>query len=144
MQYVETIDINCPRDEVTAKVTDLALAGQWQPTFIRSEPISGTPGETGAKTKLVHKFGKGETELIETIEAASLPDGLTCVYETKGVWNRVVNRFTEPSPGVTRWEMDCEFKCSGMMKLVAKATPGMFRKETRKNMEAFKTYAEGA
>ncbi len=42
----------------------------------------------------------------------------------------------------TRWTMESEFRCSGMLWLLAKLMPGMFKKQTLATMKAFKAFAD--
>jgi len=45
--------------------------------------------------------------------------------------------------GSTKWTQANEFRCEGlMMRLMMRLMPGAFRKETMKQMESFKAFAE--
>ena len=80
--------------------------------------------------------------MVETIESTNLSEEMTCTYVAPGAWNRVTYRFTESGPDETHWEFDTEFRCTGVLRLMALLTPGMFRRTSWKDMTSFKTFAE--
>ena len=50
----------------------------------------------------------------------------------------------EVDEGATEWTMLCEFQPSSfLLRVMSILMPGMFKKQTRNNMEAFKEFAEG-
>ena len=143
MRYTLEMDLDIPRDKVIEYFDNPDNLPKWQPTLISFDHMSGEPGQAGAKTQLKYKMGKREVEMIETIVTRNLPDEFTGTYEAKGVWNEVINYFHEIDDGQrTRWVFETEFKCSGMIRIMAFFMPGMFRKESLKNMERFKEFAE--
>lgn len=84
------------------------------------------------------------SKIIEMTETATFRDGLdryAATYEAKGVWNRVDNRFTDTAQGHTLWHIDTGLRCTGLMWLMTKLAPGMFRRETGKYMANFKRFA---
>ena len=91
---------------------------KWMEGLQSFEPISGTPGEVGSKSRLKFKMGKREIEMIETITAKNLPEEFTATYEAKGVFNIVKNSF-EPLPNnKTKYTTEQEFQFKGFMKLL--------------------------
>ena len=142
MKYSNKVEINLPRQKVIELFDNTDNMPKWQPGFISFEPISGTPGQPGAKSKLKYKMGKREVEMIETIIARNLPDEFHAKFEAKNVYNIQKNYFTEPTPGKTKWVSESEFKLSGMMKLFAWLMPGAFKKQTQKYLDLFKKFAE--
>jgi len=113
-----------------------------QTELISFEPLSGEPGTEGATAAMKYQMGKREIEMVETITRKALPDEVTCTYETKGIWNEVINRFSEIGPDKTRWSFETEFNCSGFMRIMSFWFPGTFRKESLKFMRRFKECAE--
>ena len=142
MQYDTTVEIALPIDAVIALYEDRARDADWQETLVSLEFISGEPGQVGTTTRLHHKMGKRESTMVETITERSLPDLFTATYEAKGVYNLARNRFAAIEDGRTRWTLETEFRCSGSMWVLTTVAPGMFRKQTRATMEAFKAFAE--
>tara|TARA_Y100001960_G_scaffold305980_1_gene360706 strand:+ start:297 stop:749 length:453 start_codon:yes stop_codon:yes gene_type:complete len=143
MQYTETIEINLSRSRVTKLFDNPENYSQWQDSLLGLEYLSGEPGQQGARTLLHHKMGKREIEMVETITERDLPELFVATYEADGVWNQAINRFHELPGNRTLWTLESEFRCKGLMWILAKLFPGMFRKETRKVMEAFRMFAEG-
>ena len=80
--------------------------------------------------------------MLETITHREDPNLLIATYEADGVWNQAINRFEDVDGGMTRWVMETEFKCTGIMWLMTTLMPGMFKKQTLKTMEAFRTFVE--
>jgi hypothetical protein len=93
------------------------------------EPLNGTHGHVGTRSRVVMQTGQQTMEGTETItrrEPANL-DGIPrdCVvhYEreivAKGMWNAARERFTEAGPGTTLWTSENEYRFSGVpMRLV--------------------------
>lgn len=142
MKYTTTITIDLPKARVFELLVDPAHYEGWMSGLLSKEAIEGDPGSVGAKTRLVHKMGSREVEMMETIVEATPSDSMTATYESGSVWNQVVNRLSEVDGSTTRWEMESEFRCKGPMWLMSKLMPGMFKKESQKGMESFKSFAE--
>lgn len=144
MRYTTEVIINLPRARVIELFDDSENLKKWQPGLESFKHVSGTPGQPGAKSKLLYKTGKREIELIETITSRNLPDEFSGTYEASGVFNTLINRFYEDGPDKTRWVTDSEFKFSGLMMIMTLLMRGSFRKQTCKTMEGFKNFAENA
>ena len=142
MKYSNEIEINLPVQKVIELFDNPANMSKWQPGFVSFEPISGTPGQPGAKSKLKYLMGKREVEMIETITVRNLPREFSGTYEAKGVFNDMKNYFTQTGNNKTKWVHECEFKFSGMMKLVGWLMPGAFKKQSQKYLDMFKEFAE--
>jgi hypothetical protein len=142
MRYNCEISIHKPLAEVIAKFNKPENLKHWQPGFQSMEHLSGNPGEPGAKSKLLYVNGKRRVELIETITVNNLPHEFTAQYEAPGIWNSVRNLFSEPSPGITHWESQIEFKLSGFMIFFGIIFPGAFKKQSLKFMQLFKKFCE--
>ena len=144
MQYTCEIVINQPREKVIDLFEDLAYIKEWQPTFVRVEPISGELGATGSTSNMVYKRGKGEMTMLETIVNNNLPDTFVATYDVPSpkVHNIVENRFEEVGANQTRWIIDCEFQFGLMMSVMSVFMRGTFRKETENTMKNFKAFAE--
>ncbi|MCB0465400.1 MAG: SRPBCC family protein [Aequorivita sp.] len=142
MKYSVSITIDKPVDEVIALFDNVDNMKKWMKGLERFEPISGTPGEVGAKSRLEFKMGKREIEMIETITAKNLPEEFTGTYEAKGVFNIVKNSF-EPLPdNKTKYSTEQEFQFKGFMKLFGLLMPGAFKKQSMKYLQDFKAFAE--
>ena len=124
---------------------DTQNLSKWQPDLISFESLGDQESRSvGAKTKQVHKMGKRQLEIIETITANNHPEEFSATYEAEGVWNLVENRFIEADEHKTKWVLDSEFKCTGIARLMAFFMPGMFKKQTLSYMNLFKNFAENS
>ncbi len=142
MKYTCEIEINLPREKVIELFDNPDNMRFWQPGFISFTPLSGTPGREGAKSRLMYKMGKREVEMIETITKRNLPEEFNGIYEAKGVFNVVNNRFVVLSPDKTKWMSESEFQLSGIMRLFGFLMPGAFKKQSYKYLVHFKEFAE--
>lgn len=106
------------------------------------EPISGTPGQPGAKSKLKFEMGKRKIEMIETVTVRNLPDEFSGTYDVKRVFNIVKNSFVNLDEIKTKYISEQEFQFKGMMKVFAFLMPGAFKKQSMKYLEAFKKISE--
>jgi hypothetical protein len=144
MQYTVSIDINLPLDQMITLFDNPDNLKHWQPGFESFEPISGTPGDVGAKSRLMYQMGKREVELIETVTARNLPHEFSGTYETAGMWNEVRNRFEAIDGGKSRWTSEVEFKASALtLKAMMFLMPGAFKKRSQQHLQLFKQWAEG-
>lgn len=142
MKYTVETEINLPIARVVELFDDPENLKHWQPGLISFEPISGTPGQPGAKSRLKYKMGKRDIEMIETITVRNLPDEFSGTYEAKGVFNIVKNYFRPVSENKTKYISENEFQFKGFMKLIGFLMPGAFRKESEKYLLQFKEFAE--
>ena len=141
--YSLEIDIDLPRERVIELFDDPDNLFKWQKGLQSFERLSGTPGEPGARSKLVFLNGKRKVEMIEIVTDRSLPDRFDGCYEWPGGKNILQNRFTELGPERTRWESTCEFQFdSFMMKAMGLLFKPMFRKQSMGYLRAFKAFAE--
>lgn len=142
MKYTVETEINLPIARVIELFDEPENLKKWQPGLIKFEHISGTPGQPGAKSRLVFKMGKGEMEMIETVTVRNLPDEFSGTYEVKNVFNIVKNRFLPISENRTKYISESEFQFKGFMKLIAFFMPGAFKKQSQKYLNLFKEFAE--
>jgi len=145
MKYRLELDIETPRTRVVELFLDPGNLSDWQPDLVSFEPVSGeAPRAVGAVNRQIHKMGRREVVMTETITEHDYPERFSAIYEADKVWNLIENRFTELDAGRTHWVLDCEFKCGGIVRVMAVLFPGMFRKQTMKFMQMFKGYVENA
>lgn len=143
MKYTQEIIINKPIKEVVALFDNPNNLYEWMEGLQKFEHLSGTPGEPGAKSKLLFKMGNREIEMIETITARDLPTEFSGTYEANGVFNIQKNKFISISDNQTKHVTENEFQFKGvMMKLMGFLMPGAFKKQSYKYLKAFKTFAE--
>lgn len=143
MKYTQEIIINKPIKEVVALFDNPNNLYEWMEGLQKIEHLSGTPGEPGAKSKLLFKMGNREIEMIETITVRDLPTEFSGTYEANGVFNIQKNKFISIADNQTKHVTENEFQFKGvMMKLMGFLMPGAFKKQSYKYLKAFKTFAE--
>ena len=67
MEYTLEIEIDQPREKVSALFLKQENLAFWQPGFISAETISGDPGAEGSKTRLLYDNRGRKVEMVETI-----------------------------------------------------------------------------
>jgi hypothetical protein len=144
IRYTVSIEVDVPRDRFIELFDSVENLKKWQPCLEVFEHISGQPGQPGAKSRMVQRHGKRVIEMVETVTVRELPDLFAGTYEADGVWNEVVNHFSALEGGRTGWKLETEFRCTGFMWLMCNLAPFLFKKETPKFMDRFKTFAESA
>jgi len=85
MKYTSEIEINSPVDRVIELFDNPNNMDKWMKRLQSFEPISGKPGEVGAKSRLKFKMGNREIEMIETVTVRNLPDEFSGTFETRSI-----------------------------------------------------------
>ena len=142
MKFTQEIEIEKPIDAVVALFDNPENFDKWMPDLLNYQPLSGTPGSSGAKNKMTFKMGKGEMIMIETIINHNLPDELSATYEAKGIFNTIKYGFTEISSHKTRYFAENEFKMKGYLKIMELLIPWVIKKQSMEYMKYFKQFAE--
>lgn len=144
MKFANEVIIKLPVKRVIELFDNADNMKKWQPELLSFDPVSGVPGEVGAKSRLLYKMGRRQVAMIETITVKNLPAEFSGTYEAKGVWNEVKNHFIEIDKNRTKWVSKCHFEFSGFMKVMAFFMPGAFEKQSQKYLDQFKAFAESA
>lgn len=144
MKYTSEIEINKPVDKVIELFDNPDNLDKWMEGLQSFEPISGTPGQVGAKSRLKFKMGKREIEMIETITVRNLPYEFSGTYEAKGVFNIVKNKFIALPDNRTKYVSEQEFQFKGFMTIIGFLMPGMIKKQSMKYLTDFKSFVEKA
>ncbi|SRR5258706_14210976 len=144
MKFTCTTEIDLPLQKTVSIFNNRANLGKWQQGLVLDEPISGTPGEAGSKSKLVFNTGKHVIELTETILVNNLPAEKTGLYEHIHMVNTMSNRFTPSGENKTKYDAEIEYtKFIGFIpKMMALLMPGIFKKQVQKTLDRFKVFAE--
>lgn len=142
MKYTSEIEINSPIDRVIELFDNPSNMDKWMKGLQSFEPISGKPGQVGAKSRLKFKMGKREIEMIETITVRNLPDEFSGTYEAKGVLNVVKNKFISLPDNRTKHVSDQEFQFKGFMKIIGFIMASAFKKQSMQYLIDFKNFVE--
>src|SRR5262245_18658528 len=137
MKFTSEITIDLPRARVIELFDNPDNMKHWQPGLVSFEPVSGTPGQPGAKSRLRYAMGAREIEMIETIIVRNLPDEFSGTYDIKGIHNVIKNYFTAPTPNTTRWVAENEYQMTGFMRLMGWFMGGAFKRESQKLLNQF-------
>lgn len=142
MKFAHEIVINKSRDDVWKLFDDPDNMKHWQPTLQSFTPVSGTPGQPGAVSKLVYLENGRVVELVETIISRNQPDEFSGTYDNPMVMNTIRNTFVATTPDSTRWVMEGEFQLKGLLKLLGFMMGGAMRKRVAEDCDRFKKFAE--
>jgi len=116
---------------------------RWMPTLTKFEPITGTPGQPGAISRLTFVENGRTIVMDEIIHSRQEPYEFTGEYNAGFCTNKVGNRFESVAGGQTKWTMDAEFLFTGFFKFVAPLMKGVFRKRVTDDCKRFKEKLEG-
>jgi hypothetical protein len=153
MKYTESIEIALPREKVAQLLADPTHLPKWLRGLVLHEPLNGTHGQVGTKSRVVWQTGQQKMEGTETVtlrepvDLRDIPSGSVVRFEreivVKGMWSVVRDRLTEAGPETTLWASESEYRFSGLlMRLVGLVMPGAFRKQSQQHMQDFKAFAE--
>jgi len=143
MKFKLELPIHKPRADVWKAFDNTENIKKWQPTLIKFEPVSGTPGQPGAISKLTYEEGGREFTLVEKITHRDEPSSFDGIYENNFTDNIIKNTFVEQGKDQTLWVMETEFKFKTLlMKIMGPLMKKSFVTRTQKDMERFKEMAE--
>ena len=143
MKFKLELPINKPRVDVWKGFDNAENIKKWQPTLVSFEPVSGTPGQPGAVSKLTYKEGNRDLILVEKITRRDEPKGFDGVYESEFADNAIRNTFIEQGKDQTLWVMETEFVFKTfLMKIMEPLMKKNFVKRTEEDMQRFKAMTE--
>lgn len=143
MKFKLEFPINKPRAEVWKAFDDPEKMKIWQPSLVKFEPVSGTPGQPGAVSKLTFRENDREFSLIESITHRREPEIFHGVYDNPFAENTIRNEFIEQRDGQTLWVMEAEYRFKTLiMKILGPLMKKNFVARTEKDMERFKEMME--
>lgn len=142
MEFSQEITVNLPRERFIELFDEPENLKLWQQGLLSFEPVSGTPGQPGAVSRLLYKQGKGTMQMLETITRRELPEAFDGTYDAKGVHNICKNEFHDLGGTATRWVAHNTFEFSGFMKIIGMLFGSMFPKQSLRMMNNFKDFAE--
>ncbi len=114
----------------------------WQRDLVSVEPVSGTPGQPGAVSRLTYREGKRVIVLTETITERQQPNHFAGTYDAGMGLNHITADFSPQGSNATLWRMGYESQSRGIWKLLAPLFAGMIRKRTRDDAARFKAALE--
>lgn len=153
MKYTVSIEIALPLERVAQLLADPAHIPKWLRGVVLHEPLNGTHGQVGTRSRVVMQMGQQTMEATETItrrepaDLRGIPKGSVVHFDreivAEGMWSAVRERLTEAGPDTTLWVSESEYRFSSLlMRLVGLLMPGTFRKQSQQHMQDFKAFAE--
>ncbi|PQJ16806.1 SRPBCC family protein [Aureicoccus marinus] len=143
MKYTTQVIIDLPLEECIAKLDNPENMKHWQEGLESYEHLQGAAGQEGAQMNLHYKMGRRKIDMVETIIKKQLPNEFHSTYEAKGVHNIQKNYFTTVEGNKTQWTSVSEFKFDKPgLRLMSWLVPNVFRKQSQKYLEDFKSFAE--
>jgi hypothetical protein len=144
MKFTIELPIKKSQAEVWKAFDNVENMKKWQPTLVKFEPISGSPGQPGAVSKLTYVEGKREFALIEKITSRAEPQRFDGVYGNEFADNIIRNEFIAVGENETLWKMETEFRFKTLiMKILGPLMKKNFVTRTEQDMQRFKKMIEG-
>lgn len=144
-----SIEVLIPIEQVMELFKNQDYFKHWQKGLISSKNLTGIPGKENSTREMKIKVAGTTITMKEEITAVDLPHLWEATYRTNGVLNKQSNRFRESETTInnktiatTLWDASSIFKFTGMMRLIGKAQPQLFKGQTLQHMQDFKNFAE--
>ena len=142
MKYVSSVEIHLSLPRVIELFDNPIHQLEWTPNLASTEMVSGTPGHTGAVSRLVFKTKRLEYEAIETILKNKLPSEFDHLYQTRDIGLEMNESFESIGDNLTKLTSRNKVTFSGLMPLIGWTTKQFFKKHTSRQLKAFKYFAE--
>ncbi len=141
----QSVIINLPRHQVVRLLQNQDHFKDWQDGLVSFKNTTQSIGEKNSKRLMKVKIAGTTISMQEEILDLDIPRYWKAEYKSNGVRNVQENHFhelTDDGETKTKWESTSTFRFTGMMRLVAKAQPQVFKRQTSRFMENFKQFAE--
>lgn len=144
MKFTCSVTVNLPLEKTVALFANEENLYKWQDGLVSIKHIKGVPGEVGSESIMHYKSNRYQFDLKETILENDLPHVMKGLYQHDHMENTMTNRFEEMDESRTRWTAELEYiKFKKLLpKLMFKLMPGMFKRQTQKWLDNFKSFAE--
>ena len=143
MNFTVSNTINASLEVVAAKFLEPEGAKHWMEGLQKIDPISGTPGEVGAKTDFYFLFRGKEMKISEVILEQNMPHQIKFGYTSGMGYNEVEMKFEKLSDSSVKQINNSYFEMKGAKAIMGFLFKGMFKKQSMKYLDAFKAYVEG-
>lgn len=142
MKYTLSNTIDSSLHKVAEKISNPEGTRKWTEGLQTVEQIAGEYGKVGSKRELRYLFRNKEMIITESIIEQNLPQQIKFSYDSK-MGSNVVELLFEPlADNQVRQTSNTTMKLKGAMKLFGFVFKGMFVKQSKSYMTAFKKYAE--
>jgi carbon monoxide dehydrogenase subunit G len=114
--YRATIDVQQPREDVFAYLSDFSTTEQWDPGVVEAKRVNGAAVGQGSEFRLVAKFFGRKNELTYRIVEYEAPRAVTFLGENATVISRDRITFDEIVDG-TQVTYDAELTLKGLLRV---------------------------
>jgi carbon monoxide dehydrogenase subunit G len=114
--YRASIDIQRPRDDVFAYLSDFSTTREWDPGVVETERLNGQAVGVGTEFRLVAEFLGRKNELIYRIVEYDRPHAVTLLGENATVVSRDRITFADVPEG-TRVTYDADLALKGLLRI---------------------------
>lgn len=143
VEFTQDVVVSRPLAEVVELLSDPEHAKHWQKELQSIEPLSGTPGQPGAKSKMSYESSSGRKfQLEETIVSSDLPTEAVSTYETSGMKHTVTSHLEALDASSTRVVMHNAMQLSGMAKLAGPILQKSLKEQIEQRSDDLKAYLE--
>ena len=142
MKFSSTVIINRPLKEVWEFFDDPDNLKLWLTGFIRFEPLSGTPGSVGARSKHVYEMNGRTFELIEEVTHREEYRRLNGEFTSSMMDSRISNTFHDLNTGSTKVQSESDVTFKGIMKLFSLFMKNGFRQRQDADLNKLKMVIE--
>ena len=114
--YRATLDVQQPRKEVFAYLSDFSMTREWDPGVVEAERLNGQAVGEGTEFRLVAEFLGRKNELTYRIVAYDPPHAITFLGENATVVSRDTITFESSAAG-TRVTYDADLALRGVLRI---------------------------
>lgn len=115
--YQASIDVQQPRDEVFAYLSDFSTTQEWDPGVVEAERLNNQPVQAGTEFRLVAEFLGRKNELTYRIVEYEPPHAVTFLGENASVVSRDRITFEPSADGGTHVTYDAKLDLKGVLKI---------------------------
>ena len=143
MNSIVDIEIDVPREQLSALYADPHCMTKWMTDLERYDHIGGELGMPGSKYRMVSKRKNSPMEFVVTVTSKNLPQEFGLQLESPFVSISMINTFAALAPRRTRLVSRQEFSFRGLInRIVGVFALGSIRKNHRRHMDELKRFAE--
>lgn len=144
MKFSCSTSVHLSKDQTIALYYDQEHFDKWQDGFKEKKLLEGVVSEVGSKSEILFDQNGRKLELIETILENKLPEYFVGQYDHIHMTNTMKTTFKELRNGGTEITNEIHYTKfhSTIPWLMAKIFPSMFKRQTQKWLDQFKSFAE--
>ncbi|GAA0872003.1 hypothetical protein GCM10009117_11500 [Gangjinia marincola] len=142
MKYTTQIKINVPLEHAIKLFEEAKNFPKWQRGLISTKAVDQPEGEVGSKRTLKLKIYGQKIKMTETITKKNLPHVWHAIYRSNGITTMQENYFESIDENTMQWNSVSRFKFTGLLSIVGRLQPELFKQRSLQIMKDFKAFAE--